>query len=87
MTLTGENLKKLDIFILSTWSRQITLDWIKTLNVLNQVYFQLVKIELDLISTLKQDRIHLIDCLPNVWMIDGLLVTSENIFYFFLSNW
>lgn len=24
-----------------------------------------------------KDRIHVIDCLPNVWMVDGLLVTSK----------
>ena len=27
------------------------------------------------------DRIHLIDCLPNVWMLDGRIVTCKSALY------
>lgn len=39
-------------------------------------YFYLKQSFLRFLLNYVKDRNHVIDCLPNVWMVDGLLVTS-----------
>ena len=44
------------------------------------IYFFYLKIIFKFFFSFK-DRLHLIDCLPYVWMIDGLLVTCKCLVY------